>query len=79
MFQIEIRVKGWIAEDWSEWFAGLTITHVDDDTVLAGAVVDQSALYGLFAKLRDLGLSLVSMNLSTRLGSPERVNPATAP
>ena len=54
MLQIEIRVKGRIDEQWSEWFDGLTITHVEpDETVLTGSVTDQSALYGLLAKLRD--------------------------
>lgn len=81
MLQIEIRVKGCIAADWSEWFAGLTIIHTDDDTVLTGVVVDQSVLFGLFAKLRDLGLSLVAMNLSTTLepSPPEGIDSAIAP
>ncbi len=68
MLQVEICVKGHIAEHWSEWFEGLAITHVDDETVLIGVLGDQAALYGLFAKLRDLGLALVSINLATGLG-----------
>jgi hypothetical protein len=63
MLQAEIRVKGQIDEHWSDWFEGLTVTHTDqEETVLAGLVVDQSALYGLLAKLRDLGLPLLSVN-----------------
>ncbi len=62
MLHIEIRVKGCIAEHWSDWFDGLTITHVDDESILTGDVVDQSALYGLLAKARDLGLPLLSAN-----------------
>ncbi len=63
MQQVEIRVKGRIDQRWSEWLQDLTITHTDqDETVLTGPVVDQSALYGLIAKLRDLGLLLVSVN-----------------
>jgi hypothetical protein len=63
MLQAEIRVKGQIDEHWSDWFEGLTVTHTDqDETVLTGLVVDQSALYGLLAKLRDLGLPLLSVN-----------------
>jgi hypothetical protein len=63
MQQIEVRVKGRIDERWSEWFDGLTITHTDqDETVLMGPVVDQAALYGLVAKLRDLGLPLLAVN-----------------
>lgn len=63
MQSIEIRVKGRIDENWSDWFAGLTITHTDQgETILTGPVVDQAALYGLLSKLRDLGLPLVSVN-----------------
>ena len=63
MQQIEIRVKGHIDERWSEWLDDLTFTYTDqDETVLTGAIVDQAALYGLVAKLRDLGLPLLSVN-----------------
>jgi hypothetical protein len=65
MQQVEIRVKGQIDERWSEWLEGLTITHTaEDETVLVGSVLDQSALYGLIARLRDLGLPLLSVNPS---------------
>ena len=61
MLQVELKVKGWIDERWSEWLDGLQITHLDpDETLLAGPLVDQAALYGLIAKLRDLGLSLLA-------------------
>jgi hypothetical protein len=47
------------------WFDDLTVTHTDqNETVLTGPIVDQAALHGLLAKLRDLGLSIVSVNLS---------------
>jgi hypothetical protein len=63
MLRAEIRVKGQIDRDWSDWFEGLTVTHTDqDETILVGEVIDQSALYGLLAKLRDLGLPLVSVS-----------------
>jgi hypothetical protein len=63
MQQVEIRLQGQIDEQWSEWFEGLTITHTGQgETVLAGCVADQAALHGLLAKVRDLGLSLVSVN-----------------
>jgi len=63
MQQIEIRVKGQIDERWSEWLDDLTITHTDQgETVLAGPILDQAALYGLIAKLRDLGLPLLAVN-----------------
>ena len=63
MLPVEIRVKGRIDERWSEWLDDLTITHTDqDETVLTGSIVDQAALYGLVAKLRDLGLPLLSLS-----------------
>jgi len=62
MQRVEIQVKGRIDQDWSDWFAGLTITHTnEDETILSGTVVDQAALYGLLARLRDLGLPLLSV------------------
>jgi hypothetical protein len=64
MQQVEIRVKGQIDERWSEWLDGLVIRQVEpDETVLTGPVEDQAALYGLIAKLRDLGLPLAAVNL----------------
>ena len=64
MQQVEIRVKGRIDECWTEWLDGLTIRHAEaDETVLTGPVADQAALYGLLAKLRDLGLPLSAVNL----------------
>ncbi len=63
MQHIEIRVQGRIDEHWSRWFEDLKITHSESgETVLTGPVRDQAALYGLIAKLRDLGLPLRSVN-----------------
>jgi len=63
MQTVEIRVKGHIDEHWSDWFEGLTVRHIEqDETILLGTVVDQAALYGLLAKLRGLGLPLISVN-----------------
>ena len=63
MQQVEIRVRGRIDERWTEWLDGLTIRYAEsDETVLTGPVEDQAALYGLIAKLRDLGLPLSAVN-----------------
>jgi hypothetical protein len=65
----QIRVKGHLDLDWSPWFDGLTITHdVDGGSTIAGFIPDQAALYGLIAKARNLGLTLISV---TRLGPEE--------
>jgi hypothetical protein len=61
MLTVEIRVKGRIDERWSDWFEGLAISYAEGETILTGNVADQSALYGLLAKLRDLGLALISV------------------
>ena len=59
----EIRVKGHLDGRWSEWFEGLTIFNVEDGiAVLSGEIVDQSALHGILAKVRDLGLPLIAVS-----------------
>jgi hypothetical protein len=59
----QIRLKGHLGSQWTDWFGGLTITLEDDDnTVLTGPVVDQAALHGLLKKVRDLGMPLLSVN-----------------
>lgn len=63
----EIVVKGHLESRWSDWFDGLTITPLEsDDTLLVGLVADQPALHGLLAKIRDLGLPLVSVKRAQR-------------
>jgi hypothetical protein len=63
MRRIEIRVKGSISKQWSDWFGGLTISHSDpDETILTGLVLDEAALYGIISRLRDLGLQLTSLS-----------------
>jgi len=52
----QIRIKGHLGSQWTDWFEGLTITLEEDgDTLLTGPVVDQAALHGLLKKVRDLG------------------------
>ncbi len=59
----QIRIKGHLGSQWTDWFEGLTITLEDDgDTLLTGEVVDQAALHGLLRKVRDLGMPLLSVN-----------------
>lgn len=59
----QIRVTSHLSSGWTDWFDGLTVTLEDNgDTLLTGPVVDQAALHGLLKKIRDLGMSLVSVN-----------------
>lgn len=59
----QIRIKGQLGPEWADWFDGLAIAvEAGGDTLLTGPVVDQAALHGLLKKIRDLGMSLVSVN-----------------
>ncbi len=59
----EIRVKGRLSGDWSEWFEGLVMRDLPNgETLIAGPVRDQATLFGTLIKIRDLGLTLVSVN-----------------
>ena len=58
----QIRIKGHLGLQWTDWFGGLAITLEDNgDTLLTGPVVDQAALHGLLKKVRDLGMPLLSV------------------
>lgn len=71
-----IRIKGHLGVQWADWFGGLTITLEENgDTLLAGPITDQAALYGLLKKVRDLGMPLISVNRagpSGRAGTPDK-------
>ena len=61
--QYHIKIKGYLEPRWQDWFDGLAITLTDDgDTILSGDIVDQAALHGVFKKIRNLGLIIVSVN-----------------
>jgi hypothetical protein len=59
----QIRLKGHLGSQWTDWFEGLTVTlEANGDTLLTGPVIDQSALHGLLKKVRDLGMPLISVS-----------------
>src|SRR5438034_10564294 len=62
----QIRIKGHLGRQWTDWFGGLTLTLEDNgETLLTGPVVDQAALHGVLRKVRDVGMPLLSVNRVT--------------
>lgn len=60
--QYQIRVKGQLGSQWSEWFGGLAVLPAGgDETILRGTIADQAALHGVIGKVRDLGLPLLTV------------------
>lgn len=58
----EIKVAGELSQCWSDWFDGMTVSNGDDGTaVLRGPLLDQAALHGVLAQIRDLNLRLISL------------------
>ena len=68
----EIRVRGVLDRHWSGWFEGLQVSSdAPGQTLIAGPVADQAALHGLLAKVRDLGLLLLSVRRISPGQEPE--------
>ncbi len=71
----EIRVEGRFDQRQADWLEGFDIQPVGEgDTVLTGPLPDQAALHGLFKRLRDLGISLVSVNPAQEEGRERESN-----
>jgi hypothetical protein len=69
----EIRVRGVLDRHWSGWFEGLQVSsEAPGQTLIAGPVTDQAALHGLLAKIRDLGLPLLSVQRISPGQEPEK-------
>ena len=58
----QIRVRGQLDPEWTDWFEGLTITQDHGETLLTGPLVDDAALHGILKKARDLGMPLLAVN-----------------
>ena len=64
MIEVEIKVKHQLDPQWAEWLENVSVTHSsDEETTLSGVVADQAALYGLLTRVRDLGLTLLSVSI----------------
>ena len=64
MLQVEIHIRDQMDEQWSDWFEGLTVTPSGtNETVLTGTVIDQTAMFGVLTRIRDLGIALISVKV----------------
>jgi hypothetical protein len=57
----EIHVRDVLDEKWAAYFAPFTLTFGKEETILSGTVHDQAELFGVLLKIRDSGLTLVSL------------------
>ena len=58
----EIIIDGRIDDNWQDYFNSIVIRYENDNTIIAIEISDQSALHGLFSRIRDLGLSIISVS-----------------
>lgn len=56
-----IKLKGCVEDIWSDWFDQMAISSEGGETILIGPVADQAALHGLLIRIRDLNLTLLSV------------------
>ena len=59
--QFRIKLKGCLDQKWSDWFEQMAISSEGGTTILTGPVADQAALHGLLIRIRDLNLTLLSV------------------
>ena len=59
----KIELSGHIKYDWSKYFEQIKTTYIEGNTILSGAVIDQSALHGLIARIRDLNMIIISIEI----------------
>jgi hypothetical protein len=59
----QIRLRGHLSAQWAMYFEGFTLTNSENgEVLLTGVITDQAALPGVLAKIRDLGVPLLSVN-----------------
>lgn len=60
---VEIKVRGHLTQDWSDWFGDLIVTnHANGEATLNGQLPDQPALLGLLNRIHGLNLQLLSLS-----------------
>jgi hypothetical protein len=57
----QITIEGELSERFASEFEGMTLESGHGKTSILGEIVDQSHLYGVLARVQDLGLALVSV------------------
>jgi hypothetical protein len=68
-----LRVEGHLDQYWAPWFGDLTLTQESDGTTsFIGVISDQAELHGMLIRIRDLGVTLISVAL---VEPPTRVDP----
>ena len=65
--RLEAGRECWLDASWADWLEGFSLSYPGNETVLSGQVTDQAALYGLIAKLRDLGVKLLSVKFGEQV------------
>ncbi|MCU0502027.1 MAG: hypothetical protein MUC51_09725 [Anaerolineae bacterium] len=66
----EFTIRGDLSGQWCDWFGDLQMAYADNQTILWGPVPDQAALYGIIARLRNLGLTLLAVNQRSAGAAP---------
>jgi len=61
----QICIEGKLDERWLRWFEGLEVTSSSDDETVISGEFDQSALHGILNRIRDLGITLISVQRHT--------------
>jgi hypothetical protein len=62
----QIKVKGELDQSWSDWLGNVQIASERDEseklfTILTLDIIDQTALFGILDRIRDLNIDLVSV------------------
>lgn len=68
----QIKVRGKLGDQWSDWFEGMTVKSEGAETIIDGEILDQPALHGILMRIRDLGLPLISIERVSSEGNNKK-------